>query len=74
MRVPGKLAEVNLTPTEREVCNLLLNGMTEVQIAKFVGRSAFGMRNTCKRIREKTGCADKLEVALWYLRTLRGDK
>jgi DNA-binding NarL/FixJ family response regulator len=56
--------EALLSEAEREVLGFLLDGMTNIQIAKEIGRSDKTVKNHISHILTKTDCATRLELTV----------
>lgn len=64
-----------LTAKEFERAGLLTLGLSLKDIAGVVGMSQFGIRNAFRKMYEKTGTSDKLELAVRYAwEEFRGNK
>ncbi|MHB8702889.1 MAG: response regulator transcription factor [Candidatus Tyrphobacter sp.] len=53
-----------LSDAERDVLALLLDGLTNVQIAREIERSDKTVKNHISHILTKTGCATRLELTV----------
>jgi DNA-binding CsgD family transcriptional regulator len=58
----------DLTSKEWAITALVCKGHTNAQIAAEVQLSEFVVKNKLRTIFDKTGCWNRTEVALWYLR------
>jgi DNA-binding CsgD family transcriptional regulator len=58
----------DLTSKEWAITALVCKGHTNAQIAEEVQLSEFVVKNKLRTIFDKTGCWNRTEVALWYLR------
>jgi len=56
--------EALLSDAEREVLSLLLDGMTNAQIASEIGRSDKTVKNHISHILTKTKCSSRLELTV----------
>lgn len=59
--------KIHLTPKERQVCRMLMQGLTICKIAIELGRSEHTLRQHNYRIFNKTGMSTKLELVLKIL-------
>jgi DNA-binding CsgD family transcriptional regulator len=64
----------NLSKSEREIAQLLLQGMSIKEISQFRFTSERTLRNQCRSIYEKSGQAGRHELAAYFLLKLLGDK
>lgn len=58
----------DLTSKEWAITALVCQGHTNAQIASKVESSEFVVKNQLRTIFDKTGCWNRTEVALWYLK------
>lgn len=70
--VQTQLDEWHLTPTEREVALLLLEGLGHKQIAARTGRSERTVRQHAVSIYDKAGVGGRAELAAFFLSGLGG--
>jgi DNA-binding CsgD family transcriptional regulator len=68
--VDAQFAAWGLTPTEREVASLLLQGLGHKQIAGRTGRSERTVRQHAVAIYEKSGIGGRAELAAFFLHDL----
>ncbi len=68
--VDAQFAAWGLTPTEREVASLLLQGLGHKQIAGRSGRSERTVRQHAVAIYEKSGLGGRAELAAFFLHDL----
>ena len=47
------------------IAELVAEGLTNAQIGAKVGRTQHGIKNAMKKILDKTGMGNRLELALW---------
>jgi DNA-binding NarL/FixJ family response regulator len=62
----GPTLKQELTPNQYFLCGLLAFGWTHDEIARYLGRSYFGVKRSFDKIRERSGASDKLELATRY--------
>lgn len=58
----------DLTSKEWAITALVCQGHTNAQIAEEIDASEFVVKNKLRTIFDKTGCWNRTEVALWYLK------
>jgi DNA-binding NarL/FixJ family response regulator len=70
---PAKLPGFNtgrarneLTALEKDIAEFVHNALTNSQIAELIGRSEEGIKSHLRRIFDKTGMCNRVELALWY--------
>ena len=63
--------QASLTASERRVATLLLEGLTNRDIACRLVLSPRTVESHVSRALAKTGCRNRLELALWMLTMLR---
>lgn len=68
--VDTQFAAWGLTPTEREVASLLLQGLGHKQIAARTGRSERTVRQHAVTIYDKSGISGRAELAAFFLQEL----
>lgn len=56
-----------LSQLELKIVGLLVQGCKNREIAMFLGSTEQGIKNSLRRIFEKTGVSDRLELALFVL-------
>jgi DNA-binding NarL/FixJ family response regulator len=59
----GPTLKQELTPRQYELCGLLFLGWTIRDIGQFLGRSNVAIWRAFRKIHERAGTADKLELA-----------
>lgn len=62
-------AEVELTPREREVLGLVVDGLANKQIARRMGISEKTVKGHLTNLFQRIGVADRTQAALWAERT-----
>ena len=62
-----------LTPAERAVTDLLLVGLSNKSIARELVLSVRTIESHVSHALMKTGCRNRLELAMWLLRHQSGD-
>jgi len=63
-----------LTPKEWLVISLVADGMKNAEIASEIGTSEHVVKNYLRRIYDKLGFWNRVEVALWYVRRTFGNE
>ena len=58
----------NLTSKEWAITALVFKGRTNAQIAAEIQTTEQAVETQLRRISEKTGCWNRTEIALWYLK------
>jgi DNA-binding NarL/FixJ family response regulator len=64
--VIGPTLKQELTPNQYFLCGLLALGWTHEEIARYLGRSYYGVKRSFEKIRGRSGASDKLELATRY--------
>lgn len=72
--VEAQMDRWQLTPTEREIAFLLLQGVGHRQIAERTGRSERTVRQHAVRIYDKSGLDGRAALAGFFLRGLSGER
>jgi DNA-binding CsgD family transcriptional regulator len=63
-----QLGNIALTSKEWAIVALVLQGRTDAQIAAETQTKKQQVENHLRKILDKTGCWNRTEVALWYLK------
>jgi DNA-binding NarL/FixJ family response regulator len=61
------MMKIHLTPKERQVCRMLLRGLTNRKIAVELGRSESTLRQHIDNIFDKMGMSTRLELMIKIL-------
>jgi len=56
----------DVTPREEQVLDLLIQGKTNKEIAAALGLSPNTIRNYLSPLRDKTGCKNRVDLAIWW--------
>lgn len=56
-----------LSPRELRIVQLLTDGMTNPDIATMIGTTEQAVKNNLRRIYDRTGMDNRVELALWYV-------
>jgi DNA-binding CsgD family transcriptional regulator len=74
MRPPGHVPKCQLTPKESLIVSCVTQGMKNKEIALRVGTTEQVVKNYLRKVYDKLGVADRLELALYCLnhRVVRG--
>jgi DNA-binding NarL/FixJ family response regulator len=67
---PGQTLKDELTPLEYERAGLLVIGLDYRSIAMITGRTVYTIRDSFRKMFEKTDTADSLELAVRYAHEL----
>jgi DNA-binding NarL/FixJ family response regulator len=54
------------TPQEERVIELVHQGLKNAEIARFTGHTEHVVKNYLRRIFDKLGFSNRVELALWY--------
>lgn len=66
--MPLLFGKADLTSKEWAVTALVFEGCTNAQVAQAMGTTELVVESHLRRIFDKTGCWNRTEVALWYLK------
>ena len=66
---PGVMAEQGFTPAEITVIQLLLEGLSNREIASRLVVSVRTVESHISNALDKSGCRSRLELSMWWLRT-----
>ena len=66
--MPLLFGNTNLTSREWAITALIFQGRTNAQIAEEMRMTAHLVETHLRRILDKTGCWNRTEIALWYLK------
>ncbi len=66
--MPLLFGNTNLTSKEWAITALIFQGHTNAQIAEEMRMTAHLVETHLRRILDKTGCWNRTEIALWYLK------
>ena len=66
---PGVMAEQGFTPAEITVIELLLEGLSNREIASRLVVSVRTVESHIGNALDKSGCRSRLELSMWWLRT-----
>ncbi len=69
--IDAQLRDWGLTPTEREIALLLLQGYSHKRIAELTGRRERTVRQHAVTVYQKSGLAGRAELAAFFLHDLR---
>ena len=56
-----------LTERERKLCDLVMRGLKNKQIATVMGTTEQVIKNRLRTVFDKTGQSSRLELALWWV-------
>lgn len=62
-----------LSPRQREITELIVQGKTERQVAQTLGISRHTVKVHKRRMFEKTGCVSSIQLAIKFVRETEGD-
>ncbi len=68
LRCSVQSSQHRLTPQELSVLKLLAQGLSTTAIADQLGIDPRSVQNYILRLRNKTGCEERIELAAWYQR------
>lgn len=57
-----------LTPRDIKVLNLLIQDKSNREIANEIGSTESTVKNDMRRVMDKSGMGNRVELALWYVR------
>ena len=60
---------INLTPKEQAIYELVAQGLTNKEIAARTGNTEHVVKNHMRKIYDKLGCSNRVELALRYFAT-----
>jgi DNA-binding CsgD family transcriptional regulator len=63
--VPVRVCPLKLTPMERELCVMLLQGKTYADIGAITGKRPHTIYNAVMRINMRTGCKGRQHLVYW---------
>jgi DNA-binding CsgD family transcriptional regulator len=66
--MPLLYGNLDLTSKEWAITALVVQGRTDAEIAENIQITEQAVQSSLRRIFEKTGCWNRTEVALWYLK------
>lgn len=62
----GIYGSTELTDRERQIAALVREGLTNAEIGERLGTTQYAVRNHLRRVFDKLGIWNRVELALWY--------